>query len=71
MVLNNVKGRRTLDELGWPPPCSRRGDGAAWDGLMGWFLDFISQTPEHLAHNYIKTWHSAAKRANNSGLTVQ
>ena len=63
MMLNNVKARRTLDELGWTilPP----GDSATWDGLMRWFLEFISRSPEHLAHSYIKTWHSAAKRVTN------
>lgn len=63
MLLNNVKARRTLDELGWTilPP----GDFATWDGLVRWFLHFISRSPEHLADNYIKTWHSAAKRVTN------
>jgi 5-methylcytosine-specific restriction endonuclease McrA len=69
MVLNNVKGKRTLDELGWSPPRSLNSDATDWDGLMGWFLDFISRSPQHLAHNYIKTWHSAAKRVSESGLT--
>ena len=61
MMLNNVKASRTLYELGWTilPP----GDLATWDGLMRWFLEFISRSPEHLAHSYIKRWHSAAKRA--------
>ena len=60
MVLNSAKANWTLDELRWTllPP----GDPAAWDGLLQWFLDFILHSPEHLADNYIKTWHSAAKR---------
>ena len=60
MMLNNVKGRRMLDDLGWTrfPP----GDPATWDGLTSWFLAFISRSPEHLDDKYIKKWHSAAKR---------
>ena len=63
MMLNNVKARRTLDELGWTilPP----GDPATWDGLLNWFCEFVSRSPEHLANNYIKTWHTAAKRVTN------
>ena len=60
MMLNNVKGKRTLDYLGWTrfPP----GDQSSWDGMLHWFLDFISRSPVHLANPYIKQWHSAAKR---------
>ncbi len=60
MVLNSAKSNWTLSELRWTllPP----GDPSSWDGMLHWFLDFISRSPEHLADNYIKTWHSAAKR---------
>ena len=60
MVLNSAKANFTLEELRWTllPP----GDPASWDGLVQWFLEFISHSPEHLADTYIKTWHSAAKR---------
>jgi 5-methylcytosine-specific restriction endonuclease McrA len=61
MILNSAKANWTLEELHWAllPP----GNPAAWDGLLNWFREFISRSPEHLADNYIKTWHSAATRA--------
>jgi 5-methylcytosine-specific restriction endonuclease McrA len=60
MMLNSAKSNWTLHELRWTllPP----GDPGTWDGLLSWFLAFISVTPEHLEDNYIKTWHSAAKQ---------
>ena len=63
MVLNSAKSNWTLEELRWTllPP----GDSNCWDGLLRWFIEFISSSPEHLADNYIKTWHSAAKRVTN------
>ena len=60
MVLNSAKSNWTLDELRWTLLPS--GDPGTWDGLLRWFLAFISRSPEHLADSYIKTWHSAAKR---------
>jgi hypothetical protein len=46
---------------GWKllPP----GDPSAWDGLVPWFLSFISRCPEHLQDGYIKTWHAAVTRS--------
>jgi hypothetical protein len=60
MVLNSAKSNWTLSELRWTllPP----GD-ASWDGMLQWFLDFVSRSPEHLADTYLKNWHSAATRA--------
>ena len=61
MVINSAKANWTLEELGWKllPP----GDPAAWDGLVPWFLSFISRCPEHLQDGYTKTWHAAAARS--------
>jgi 5-methylcytosine-specific restriction endonuclease McrA len=61
MILNSAKANWTLQELNWTlrPP----GDSAAWDGMLHWFLEFIARSPEHLADNYIKTWHSVGARA--------
>ncbi|MDQ2730064.1 MAG: HNH endonuclease [Armatimonadota bacterium] len=60
MAHNSAKANYTLNEIGWTllPP----GYLADWDGLLAWFLDFIAKHPEHLSENYLKTWHSAAKR---------
>ena len=61
MVTNSAKANWTLEELGWKlmPP----GDPSAWDGLVPWFLSFITCCPEHLQDGYIKTWHAAASRS--------
>lgn len=58
MLRNSAKANWTLEELGWQlrPP----GDFSRWDGLMGWFLEFIGRNPAHMADNYIKRWHRAA-----------
>lgn len=59
-VLNSAKSNWTLNELRWTLLPS--GDSDTWDGLLRWFLAFISGSPERLADKYIKTWHSAAKQ---------
>ncbi len=66
MVLNSAKSNWTLEELRWTllPP----GDLSDWDGLVGWFLAFVADSPEHLADRYIKTWHSAARRMSTAEL---
>lgn len=60
MVLNSAKSNWTLSELRWTllPP----GD-VSWDGMLQWFLDFVSRSPEHLADTYLNNWHIAATRA--------
>lgn len=61
MLRNSAKSNWTLEELDWNllPP----GDFAEWDGLVGWFLQYLYQYPEHLKDSYIKRWHDAARRA--------
>jgi hypothetical protein len=58
MLRNSAKSNWTLDELGWQlvPP----GDFAQWDGLLGWFIDFVKHDPPHLADKYIRRWQRAA-----------
>ena len=60
MLRNSAKSNWTLEELGWDlvPP----GDFKQWDGLLGWFLEFIEQDQSHLLDGYIRTWHRAASR---------
>jgi 5-methylcytosine-specific restriction endonuclease McrA len=54
---NSAKGNWTLGELGWDtfPP----GKFEEWDGLLGWFLDYVKAHPEHLRHPYLKAWYAA------------
>jgi hypothetical protein len=61
MLRNSAKSNWTLEELGWTkvPP----GDFAEWDGLLGWFIEYIAAHPVHLEDAYIRRWHRAAVRA--------
>lgn len=61
MMRNSAKSNWTLEELGWTllPP----GDIDEWDGLMGWFVSYLDDSPEHLENPLIKKWHRAAKKA--------
>ena len=57
-IRNSAKSNWLLAELGWQlRPVGR---ATEWDGLTGWFLNFVKTTPEHLTDPYIKSWHSAA-----------
>ena len=59
-LLNSAKGNWTLEELGWELlPAGRMDD---WDGLMGWFLDYVEAHPSELSDRYIKEWGTAASR---------
>lgn len=59
MARNFAKMNWTLEELGWAlyPP----GSMSQWDGLVGWFLEYIGAHPETLRSVSIKGWHRAAK----------
>ena len=58
MARNSAKMNWTLEELGWSllPP----GDLRKWDGLMGWFLDFVARYPVSLSTPSQRQWHKAA-----------
>jgi hypothetical protein len=58
MLRNSAKSNWTLEELGWQlvPP----GEFRQWDGLLTWFISFLTQEPSHLANTYIRRWHRAA-----------
>lgn len=58
MLTNSIKSNWTLEELQWAlyPP----GDPAAWDGMMGWFLQQVTNDPSTLDIPYISHWHGAA-----------
>jgi 5-methylcytosine-specific restriction endonuclease McrA len=59
MVRNAAKSNWTLEELGWTlePIDPVR----AWDGLIGWFVDYLSARPEHLSDKYIARWLRVAR----------
>lgn len=61
MRTNQIKGNWTLDELGWQ--LRPAGHVEAWDGMLGWFLEMVERDPSMMDVPYIRTWHSAARRA--------
>lgn len=61
MVLNAAKANWTLKELGWTlhPP----GDLDTWDGLVGWFFEYVQTNEELLQDTSVRRWHAAALKA--------
>ena len=57
----SAKSSWLLEELGWRllPPEDLRG----WDGLSGWFGDFVAAHPQVLQKPSVKSWHDALRRA--------
>jgi 5-methylcytosine-specific restriction endonuclease McrA len=58
---NNIKSNWTLEELGWK--LHDPGNIEDWDGMMGWFMDYVSKN-EHVLKNdaYIAKWHKVAEK---------
>ena len=65
MLRNSAKSNWTLDELGWS--LVPAGNGAEWDGLVGWFLDYIQQNPSLLKESCVRSWHTAIMRVVGNG----
>lgn len=59
MLRNSAKSNWTLDELGWTmvPP----GSISEWDGLMGWFLEFLENQQTHQKDAYLNRWFRAGR----------
>lgn len=57
MLRNSAKAHWTIRELGWS--LHPVGDHASWDGLSGWFVDFLHKHPEHLTVPYLGRWYRA------------
>ena len=55
---NSAKSNWTREELGWELHDS--GDNKNWDGMMTWFMDYISKNEYVLEDAYIAKWHKAA-----------
>jgi 5-methylcytosine-specific restriction endonuclease McrA len=58
--MNSAKAHWTLEELGWTLlPAGTIDD---WDGMTGWFLDYVERNPEVLTtHSYMRIWYNALK----------
>ena len=59
MVRNAAKAHWTLEELGWTLRPIDTSTG--WDGLTGWFLDYLHDRTEHQSNPYLARWLRAAK----------
>ena len=58
---NSAKSNWLLDELGWER--KEKGDLEKWDGMMGWFMEYMKTAPEEITGDkYIAKWYNAAKR---------
>lgn len=61
MLRNGAKAQWTIEELGWN--LLPAGDIGQWDGLMNWYLSFVTANPKWLETAYLRRWHRAALRA--------
>jgi len=61
MMQNALKGQWTLEELGWK--LQPAGSIADWDGLMGWFCEYVGESREGLSKAPIAAWYRAAVNA--------
>ncbi|MFZ1552039.1 MAG: HNH endonuclease [Anaerolineae bacterium] len=59
MARNSAKMNWTLEQLGWTLHPPR--DFHIWDGLVGWFLDYVQVHPEFLANGSMRNWFKAAR----------
>lgn len=57
MLRNSAKAHWTLAELGWTLVAP--GDHRDWDGLSGWFVDYVPLHPHLLGNNYVGRWYRA------------
>jgi hypothetical protein len=64
MLRNSAKSNWTLEELGWK--LLPAGDSKEWDGMIGWFVEYIRRDATRLAERKIKRWYNAAIRATNA-----
>jgi len=56
---NSAKSNWTLEELGWKK--HNKGDPKKWDGLIGWFMEYMENAPKKIKDDpYIKKWYKAA-----------
>jgi hypothetical protein len=60
MLQNAAKSNWTLEELGWS--LHAPGSLVEWDGLMGFFLEFVDSETSLLEDAYLRRWHGAALR---------
>jgi len=58
---NSAKSNWKLEELGWKR--KQKGNLEKWDGMMGWFMDYMKTAPKKICNDkYVTKWHNAAKK---------
>ena len=62
MKRNMAKSTSTLEEIGWTlnPP----GKLEDWDGLFGWFMEYVTTHPALLLNNDVNNWYRACQDCN-------
>ncbi len=57
---NSAKMNWLLEELGWElkPP----GNMSEWDGLIGWFVQYVASHKSYQGDDYIKKWYEMAQK---------
>jgi hypothetical protein len=61
---NSAKSNWLPEELGWH--LHQAGNLKDWDGLLGLFMEYITENKAILANGYINSWYKAAKKTNAS-----
>lgn len=64
MLRNSAKSNWTPEELGWE--LLPAGDFNDWDGLIGWFIEYLAHDRTHLEEGHIKRWYRAALHASDA-----
>lgn len=58
MLHNSAKANWTLAELGWA--LRAPGDLTQWDGMVGWLLSQVEESPHLLENALVRRWYRAA-----------
>jgi hypothetical protein len=62
MVINSKKAGWGLEDLYWEKPIAINPE-EKWDGLVGWFQEYIKSHIDLLNESYFKTWHRIVRNA--------
>jgi len=61
---NSAKSNWLLEELGWE--LHKPGQLDKWDGLVGWFMDYVDNHPDVIEDNYLCSWYKAVRRVHET-----
>ncbi|MBN2652369.1 MAG: hypothetical protein JXR63_08300 [Spirochaetales bacterium] len=61
--MNSLKSNFNLAEVNFT--LHDKGFLAEWDGMIGWYKNYIDQKPVILSDPYISQWHKALLRCEN------